>query len=94
MPKTVLLRGYHSVGRKPKPKPDPAFARRLRALRTKANLTQAELARLADVQHMTISNLERAAGAPAVETVFALATALGVPAEELFALLRPKPKKG
>jgi putative transcriptional regulator len=79
-----------AVPRKKRGKIDPAFARRLRVLRDKAGLTQDALARKADLQNMTVSKLERAVVLPSVETVFQLASALGVPAEELFNLLRPK----
>jgi DNA-binding XRE family transcriptional regulator len=79
-----------TVARKRKSKLDPAFSRKLYALRKRARLTQAALAHKAGLQTMTISNLERPAVLPSVETVFKLAAALNVPAEELFALLRPK----
>jgi transcriptional regulator with XRE-family HTH domain len=77
------------MGRK-RPTPDPRFIRKIRELRDKAGLTQDQVARRSSLQMMTVSKLERGTAVPTVETVFLLAHALDVPAEDLFALLKPK----
>lgn len=67
--------------------PDPAPARRpldwiaaaLRRERTRAGLSLSELAKRAGIAKSTLSQLETASGNPSVETLWALAVALGVP---------------
>jgi transcriptional regulator with XRE-family HTH domain len=58
-------------------KPD-TFAARLRELRSRAGLTQAELSRKAGLTQPTVSRLERSLKKPALATAQALAAALGV----------------
>jgi len=54
------------------------FAARLRELRRQRNLTQAELARLADVSHVHIGRLEKGVSQPTADFIKRLAEALGV----------------
>lgn len=63
----------------------PVFARRVRALREEAGLTQDELALRAHLSVNTLQNIERVAapGNPRLTTLWALAAALGVPAASL-----------
>jgi len=60
-----------------------AFGRALRKRRTKKNLSQEKLAELADLHPTYISMLERGTKGPSLETVFALAKALGISAVKL-----------
>jgi len=55
------------------------IARALRRERERAGLSVSELARRAAVSKATVSQLEGGAGNPSVETLWAIATALGVP---------------
>ncbi len=55
------------------------IARALRRERERAGLSAAELSRRASVSKATISQLESGAANPSVETLWAIATALGVP---------------
>ena len=64
------------------------FARRLRELRVQRGMTQAELARRAEVTATYVSKLESAGAAPGIDLVEKLATALGV----AFADLIPSPQ--
>lgn len=57
----------------------PRIAAALRRERERADLSVSELARRANVSKATISQLEGGAGNPSVETLWAIATALGVP---------------
>jgi len=65
---------------KPKPNQEAAedFAQRLRELRRQQNLTQAELARLAEVSHVHIGRLEKGVSQPTADFIKKLAQALGV----------------
>ncbi|MFM9377082.1 helix-turn-helix domain-containing protein [Gordonia sp. VNK21] len=55
------------------------IAASLRAERTRSGLSVSELARRAGVSKATVSQLETGGGNPSVETLWALADALGVP---------------
>jgi transcriptional regulator with XRE-family HTH domain len=55
-----------------------AFGRVLRDCRNQAGVTQEELAALADVDRTFVSLLERGLRQPTLETLFRLASALGV----------------
>ncbi len=57
----------------------PRISRALRRERDRAGLSAAELARRAGVGKATVSQLESGAANPSVETLWAIATALGVP---------------
>jgi len=61
-----------------------ALTRNLRRIRLERGLSAAELARAAGVSKATISSVERGLGNPAVDTVWALAQALGLPFGALF----------
>jgi transcriptional regulator with XRE-family HTH domain len=56
---------------------DTGFAAKLRTLRERAGLTQAELARLAGINHHSLTKLEHGDRQPNWTTVLALAEALG-----------------
>lgn len=58
--------------------PRPVIAAALRRERERAGLSQSELARRASVAKSTLSQLEAGTGNPGVETLWALATALGI----------------
>jgi transcriptional regulator with XRE-family HTH domain len=60
-----------------------AAGRNIRRLRTAAGLSLAELAAAADVSKTTLHGLEQGEGNPTLSTLWALATALGVPLGEL-----------
>lgn len=62
-----------------------ALAGRVRELRERQEMTQADVARLAGIARSQILMLERGERAPTVVTVAAVARALGVPVAELFA---------
>ena len=66
-------------------RPQTGFATRLRALRTGAGLTQAELASRAGMHLQSLVKLERAEREPAWASVIALAKALGVSCEQFIA---------
>lgn len=68
----------------------PRIARSLRRERERAGMSISELARRAEVGKATISQLESGAGNPSVETLWAIATALGVP----FAVFVEEPDDG
>lgn len=57
----------------------PRIAAALRRERERSGLSVSELARRAGVSKATVSQLEGGAGNPSVETLWAIATALGVP---------------
>lgn len=61
----------------------PALGRRLAALRKAAGWTLRELAARSDISRQAILDLEHGAKVPSVDTVAALAAALGVPPGEL-----------
>ncbi|WP_230414805.1 helix-turn-helix domain-containing protein [Micromonospora tarapacensis] len=61
----------------------PAVGRRLRGLRETRGLTLSELARLAGVGKATLSGLENGTRDPRLETLYAIAAALGVPMSAL-----------
>lgn len=60
------------------------FARRLRTLRIQRQLSQEELAKLAQLSTSFISNLERGLNAPSFESLNNLAHALDVSVKDLF----------
>jgi transcriptional regulator with XRE-family HTH domain len=60
-----------------------AVGRRLRAGREAAGLSLAELARRSGVARATLTSLEAGEGNPTLETVYALANALGLPISAL-----------
>ncbi|MFJ6737561.1 helix-turn-helix domain-containing protein [Streptomyces sp. NPDC091279] len=60
-------------------------ARNVRLLREQRALSLAELARQAGLAKQTLSNLEQGTGNPTVDTLFAIAAALGVPVTRLVA---------
>lgn len=60
-------------------------ARNVRILREQRGLSLAELARQAELSKQTLSNLEQGTGNPTVDTLFSIATALGVPVTRLVA---------
>ncbi len=68
----------------------PRIAQVLRRERDRAGLSVSELARRANVSKATVSQLEGGAGNPSVETLWAIATALGVP----FAVFVDDPREG
>ncbi|WP_307835150.1 helix-turn-helix domain-containing protein [Streptomyces adelaidensis] len=60
-------------------------ARNVRLLREQRGLSLAELARQAGLAKQTLSKLEQGTGNPTVDTLFSIATALGVPVTRLVA---------
>ncbi|MBO4256362.1 helix-turn-helix domain-containing protein [Streptomyces griseorubiginosus] len=60
-------------------------ARNVRLLREQRGLSLAELSRRAGLAKQTLSNLEQGTGNPTVDTLFSIATALGVPVTRLVA---------
>jgi len=65
------------------------FARRLRELRVGLGMTQAELARRAEVTTTYVSKLESAGSAPGLDLVEKLAIALGIGITELIQIPPP-----
>ena len=63
--------------------PLATIAAALRAQRNRAGLSLTELARRAGIAKSTLSQLESGGGNPSVETLWALAVALGVPFSQL-----------
>jgi transcriptional regulator with XRE-family HTH domain len=61
-----------------------SFGRRVRDLRQARGLSQEELAELAGVHRTYVSSLERGQRNVGLDNILAIATALGVPASELF----------
>lgn len=57
---------------------------RIRELRARAGLTQAQLADRVDISHEFMSRLERGLKAPSLNTVEKVADALGIAVNELF----------
>ena len=70
--------------------PATAFGEVLRELRLQRGLTQDQLADEAMTERSHISALERAEKGPSLATILSLATALGVSAGELIALVERK----
>ncbi|OIV35947.1 hypothetical protein BIV57_18855 [Mangrovactinospora gilvigrisea] len=73
----------------PEPAPLDRIAAALRRERTRAGLSLSELAKRAGVAKSTLSQLEGGTGNPSVETLWALATTLGVPFSVLVDPPRP-----
>ncbi|MFY2560254.1 helix-turn-helix domain-containing protein [Corallococcus terminator] len=72
------------VKRTPKPpRPLDAIAIALRRERERADVSLSELARRANLSKSTLSQLEAGSGNPSIETLWALAVALGVPFSRL-----------
>ena len=69
---------------KKKPTLGEIFAERLNSLRARKKLTQSEVAEKANVSVSYVSMLERGQRSPPLETIEALAKALGVPAVSFF----------
>src|SRR5690348_10951180 len=67
----------------PPPRELVVFGERLRALRTKAGLTQTELSEKAGLRQTHVSQLERGAVEPRLGTIIALADALGIEPAQL-----------
>ncbi|GGY98111.1 helix-turn-helix domain-containing protein [Streptomyces rochei] len=66
-------------GAQPSRMPREWVAAALRRERTKAGISLSELAKRAGIAKSTLSQLEAATGNPGIETIWALAVALGVP---------------
>jgi transcriptional regulator with XRE-family HTH domain len=66
--------------------PDPlqTFSANLRRIRRDRGFTQESLAHAADLNTTHVAKIERSERDPGVRTVAKLATALGIPAAELF----------
>lgn len=62
---------------------DPAIGRRLRGLRESRGVTLSALARRAGIGKATLSGLENGTRDPRLETMYAIAAALGVPMSAL-----------
>jgi transcriptional regulator with XRE-family HTH domain len=62
-----------------------AFAERIRALRAAAGLTQTELARRADIDRSYYAEVEAGLHSVSIDRIFAIADALNVPPQDLFA---------
>jgi transcriptional regulator with XRE-family HTH domain len=60
-----------------------AFGKVLRAARNNASLTQAELAHRCSLDRTFVSLLERGLRQPSLTTLFAVASAVGVPPQNL-----------
>lgn len=56
----------------------------IKLARTKAGLNQEELAEKADLSRLTIGTIERAEKVPTIETIGAIADALGIDMYKLF----------
>lgn len=67
-------------------KPEPRFAAALRAAREQKNMTQEDLAKLAELSSDILSRLERGVGAPVLDQLARLARALGVSTDRLLGL--------
>lgn len=66
------------------------FANNLKAYRKAANLSQEELAHIAEIERGYVSQLERRLNAPTIDMLARLAKAIGV---EPYQLLEPSSKK-
>lgn len=60
------------------------LGKRIKEIRTKLNMTRYELSLLSMVNYTTLMNIENGKTAPKIETLYRLATFLGVRVEELF----------
>jgi transcriptional regulator with XRE-family HTH domain len=88
----VLPMGYIAVMAK---KTMPSFGARLRELREHAGLTQAQLAERAGLHLSAVTRYEHGRREPTLATASLLATALGVPVDELLkpgAAEAPRPR--
>lgn len=65
---------------------------RLRGLRERRGLTQAQLAARAELSHKFVGEIERGTANPTVDTLAGLAEALGVEIAELFEVAGPEPR--
>lgn len=63
------------------------FGKLVRLERTRRSLSQEELAELADLHRNAIGLIERGERSPSLETIYALAKGLDVPASSLLASL-------
>jgi transcriptional regulator with XRE-family HTH domain len=70
------------------------FGRRVRELRTKAKLTQEQLAEKADVHWTYLGGIERGERNPSLVNIGKIANALGVPPADLFAAVRGRTRRG
>ena len=70
--------------------PQSIVAAALRRERVRTGMAMAELARRAGIAKSTLSQLESGTGNPSLETLWALATALGIPASQLIEPARPR----
>jgi len=68
------------------------FGKHLRSLRTKAGLSQEELADRAGIHVTYLSGVERGLRNPSIRNVRRLAQAMGVPTKELFSFEEPLPE--
>lgn len=75
---------------KDKTKISKAFGEVIRELRLSREFTQDKLAELAKTERSHISALERAEKSPSLATIFVLADALGMSANELIKLVEEK----
>ena len=60
------------------------LGKRIRELRNRGGITQAQLADRVDISHEFLSRLERGLKAPSLDTSEKIATALGISLSELF----------
>lgn len=67
-------------------KPEPRFAAALRAAREQKNMTQKDLAKLAELSSDILSRLERGVGAPVLDQLARLSRVLGVSTDKLLGL--------
>jgi len=67
------------------------FGSYIRSLRTKAGLSQEELADRAGIHVTYLSGVERGLRNPSIRNVRRLAQAMGVPTKELFSFEEPPP---
>ena len=67
------------------------FGKHLRSLRTRAELSQEELADRAGIHVTYLSGVERGLRNPSIRNVRRLAQAMGVPTKELFSFEEPPP---
>src|SRR3954469_24313391 len=75
----------------PAPTAQASLAGNLRRLRVAARVSLSELSRATGVGKATLSAIENGRGNPTVETLAALAAALGVPLVDLLAVAAPAP---
>jgi putative transcriptional regulator len=70
----------------------PELDNRLKALRSSAGLTQAELARMVGVSRKTINTVENGVFVPSTILALKLSKALGAQVEQVFSLKRVSPR--